>query len=82
MKYQHVANLCDGSDYIRHWEGPKCDTVEEAMASTCPFPDYDELEAIVRADSEESGIPVDEYDLQVGIWGDDGKEYGFYTEGF
>lgn len=78
-KYRCVANICDGHDYICHWNGPWFDTVEGAMDAPAPYPDDAVIDEIVIADSVDMGIPVEEYDLQVGIWDEGGNMVAFFS---
>jgi len=82
-KYTVTANLCDGNDYIRTWDGGTFDDLDAAVAHyETWWPPKDEIRKALRDDLRESGLPIEEYDLQFGVWDEDGNDYKFYSEGF
>lgn len=80
-KYQCVANLCDGKDYVRTWEGGWYGSVQEAEDAPLPYPSLEEVRRIAQEYSEDFGTPLEEFDLQVGIYDEKGNEQAFYTDG-
>ena len=82
MKYTVCANLCDGSDYVTHWEGGKFDDLDEAREFFVNWwPPESEVKDELRLANEE-GDDITEYDLQIGLWDEDGDDLEFWSEGF
>ena len=74
--------MCDGDDYIEHWDAGSYSSLSEAYDVWCRWwPDMDEVREAVKADMDESGKDVTEYDLQIGIWDEHGNECEFHSEG-
>ena len=80
--YQVVANLCDGNDYVAHWDGGVFDNIEDAIDFyNVWMPPEDEVQAALK-EGIEMGDDLENYDLQVGVWDEDGDSHAFYSEGF
>lgn len=72
MAFTVSANLCDGNDYVAHWDGGTFHEYDEAYERWLMWePPRDEvLEALQESMAE--GVPEEEHDLQIGLW----DEYG------
>ena len=82
-KYIVSANLCDGQDYVAHWDGGEFDNIDDAYNRWNEWwPPRSEVIAALRTGVKEFGDDPEEYGLQIGLWDDDGNEYEFLSEGF
>ena len=75
MKYLVAANLCNGYDYVEHWEvGPFTDlrTAVEVWKSYAP--PQDEVKAVVEELDER-----DDLEMQIGVWDENGDTPAFDT---
>ena len=79
MLYSVTANLCDGCDYVGHWEAGDFEDVNEAIKVWEDFmPPYDEVMALVE-EGVEMGDDPDDYDIQVGVWDENSNEIEFWN---
>lgn len=80
--YEIIANLCDGNDYVAHWNGGTFDDLATARAAYLGYePPVDEVLAEVR-ELVADGVAIEEIDLQVGLWDGDGESVEFESHGF
>lgn len=73
--YEVTANLCDEGDYVRSWTGG---TFKDAEAAVRFFdgwwPPKDEVDEEVRKDPDAC------YQLQIGVWDENGNDLAFWSE--
>lgn len=80
MAYTVSANLYDGEDYYRHWDGGKFDTKEEAYKRWLDwYPPESEIRA-AAAEAEADGMNPDYFEIEIGVWDEDGNDVYFWNE--
>ena len=80
-RFTVYANICDGNDYIKNYIGGEFDDYDEAYEFWDGWsPDREDVKRTIMEDSKESGTPLNEYDLQIGLWDEDGNDVEFHSE--
>lgn len=81
MAYTLSANICDGNDYVAHWDGGTYDDYETAFLHYVTWmPPRHEIEAVLD-EYRALGNDLSEFDLQIGVWDEDGNDVLFWSEG-
>ena len=82
MAYRVTANIYseEAGDYIEHYEGGEFEDYDEAYEFWDNWwPDMEDVRRVTREDAEEH--PGNHYELEIGLWDEDGYDVEFYNEG-
>lgn len=82
MAYRVSANIYseEVGDYIEHYEGGEFEDYDEAYEFWDNWwPDMEDVLHAAREDAEEH--PGNHYELEIGLWDEDGNDLEFHNEG-